>query len=186
MENTPKTKNHIRSDLAYISLLLDDRKRGFYNNPIAPKQDDGAFLTKLATELSESLPKNTQETQSLFPTLSPTHASVQAETIYVLVIKEELLQDFPEQSSTIRELPLKEATEELGSLRAIESRLDLGMREAIAIQKISSLASIRDFSLDDAQANLLAIKTAKAYLKDTHSYELDPVTKALSLPTSHQ
>jgi hypothetical protein len=43
----PQIIESLREDLTYLSLLIDDRKRGFYNTPIISRNDSESFLQKI-------------------------------------------------------------------------------------------------------------------------------------------
>jgi len=60
LQARPELQEFLRDDLSYLSLLLDDRKRGFYNTPITSNNDDDAFLQKILWELEESLPNSSE------------------------------------------------------------------------------------------------------------------------------
>jgi hypothetical protein len=48
LSREPQIADFLRDDLTYISLLLDDRKRGFYNTPFISKNDGDNFIQKIA------------------------------------------------------------------------------------------------------------------------------------------
>lgn len=137
LSNFPDIGNFLRNDLVKLSLLLDDKTRGFHNNPLSSSNGDESYLERLRAEIENSLPRGEEKSQIF---LSPEIASladndITLESLYRLTLQDRLLSTL-EASNSPHKVQNKnillasdfEALEnELGNKRALERRYELGL-----------------------------------------------------------
>lgn len=148
LESKSNISWYIQEDLRYMSLLLDDRKRWFFNTPFWNTDAGENFLNKVSAEIEASLP--TQSEKWLFfrsPELINhiSSSTISSENIYELIIKDDLIETIktyqsPVQSQKIEEvlnLDVTTVLDSLGNKRAIEDRIKSNIVDEILESVIS-------------------------------------------------
>lgn len=132
--------DYIAEDLSYISLTLDDRKRGFYNSPLGAKNNGQNFIGKLEGELNASLP-GVAERGYILKNTELAGQSMSTWSIYHLIKKDSLITDIKNSSNTLTQksqkisavidINLQNIQTELGNQRALETLFDYNIAQDI-------------------------------------------------------
>ena len=165
----PNIWEFISDDLEYLSLLIDDRKRGFYNTPFVTKNDGENFINKLVWELEVSIPQ-WSETPYIIKNSELNWELVNTGSIYHLIKKDAIisaLKDNPSWASSakiaaVRNLDMVDLEQELWNLRAIENLFHYNIVQDITDKSTFTTWELKEiftgFPLEDVQdeAKLLA------------------------------
>lgn len=102
MGQQPQVQSYLREDLKYLSLLIDDRARGFYNNPLSEKNDTKNFIEKISGELQASLPSET-ESSYFFDNTEVSTAGISNKNIYLRLVQDHLISKIKDNTGVNKE-----------------------------------------------------------------------------------
>lgn len=188
MQENSDISIHITDDLKYLSLLLDDRKRGFYNNPLSHKNDSQDFLDKLSGEIDTTLP-DTEEISELFQNLQTPTDDINSENIFIKLIQDNLIsqisfensENIQEKISAIASLELSLFDDEDKNFRSLQNKLDAGLWDDIVsdntINSETIVETIENFNLDEAEQIRNKLLSVKSYIK-SHINNGNPYVKS--------
>ncbi len=197
MQQDAQIWEFLRDDLQYLSLTLDDRNRGFYNNPISSKNDSKNFIDKLSGELESSLPSN-QESDTFFINAQTPKDNITPDTIYLRIMQDKLISDIknsPENNnaakiSAIAALDIETLKRNIWNLREIENRLDLNISQEIITRPSLTSQDINDifldFGLEEQQALKSKLIRVRNHLKNTINDWSAYLSADIVLPTEYE
>lgn len=193
INDKPKVVNFLREDLRYLSLLLDDRQRGFYNTPIVSENDSDNFIQKIIGELEVSLP-NPIEVPLIIQNPELWWELVHTGSIYHIIQKDMLISQIKDNPiwntaakiSAIRDLDMQALEDELGNKRNLENLFHYEISTDI-IEKTNfttkELENIfLEFPLEDAQEDARILAEAKRNLSINNGSTI--VSSDINLPES--
>jgi len=189
----PQTTDFVREDLSYMSLLLSDRSRGFYNTPFSSKNDSDAFLNKISWELEVSLP-SLWETPYIIQNNELVWESVNSGSIYHLMkkdiiisaIKNNPIGNTANKVQSVRNLDMLALQQELWNMREIENRFNYNIIKNITTQSDFTPEQLKNifinFPLTQAQEDSRILQEVKQNLSINNGSNI--VTENISLPLS--
>ncbi len=193
LSEKPQFADFLREDLRYLSLTLDDRKRGFYNTPITIKNDSENFLKKLEWELESSLPQG-EEVLYLLKNSEIQSELVSSGSIYHLIQKDKLISDIKNNPiwdialkiQAIKDLDMQKLEKTLGNKRTLENRFLYNISEDIVLKNTLTPSKVKNiflaFSIGDAQKNAKLLSKVKQALTINGGKNI--VSGDISLPTT--
>ena len=152
--------DYIRDDISRLSLLLDDKARGFHNNPLTSSFGDENYLERLASEIENSLPQTQEESNHIFTTEALRNTpinNVNTENIYHKILQDRLIKLVQSSDNTVSEIQAKENAilwasftqlDNINNKRDLERRFKLWLPEDIIKSPISDSWDIENI-IDD-------------------------------------
>lgn len=172
----PQIGEFLKEDLNYLSLLIDDRNRGFYNNPLSGKNDSENFFKKISGELQVSLPQEIEKKFILKNTELHSQA-VNTWSIYHLLSKDSLITaikanpvgNVNTKIQSVVSLDMQGLETDLQNKRAIEKRFDYNITQDIVLRNTFTPNELKDIFLDfpiiPAENNEKTLEEAKKNLE---------------------
>jgi hypothetical protein len=197
MQEESQISWYLREDIKYLSLMLDDRKRGFYNNPIWGKQDSKNFIDKISGELETSLPESS-EIAHFFENAETPSTEITKDTIYMRLMQDEIITELKDSSnsdkeqkiSTITSLDIDELKEDIWNLREIENRLNLDIYEefidspTLTPDEVSNI--FIGYGLEEEQAKITKLNNAKKYFLKNLNNGSPYISDDIDLPNKYK
>jgi len=193
MIREPQVAEFLREDLQYLSLLADDRERGFYNTPFVSRNDSEEFLQKIVGELQVSLPQTTERSYIIQNTELATEL-VSTGSMYHLIQKDILIRDIKNNPigntaakiQAVKDLDMQALEDTLGNKRDLENRFDYNIAEDIISQTTFTTSELENiflgFPIVPVQDDARLLSEVKNQLSINNRNSI--VTSDISLPTS--
>jgi len=142
LESKDAISGYMQEDLRYMSLLLDDRTRWFFNTPFWDTDAGENFLNKVSAEIEVSLPTQSEKWVFFRSPELINHISsntISSENIYELIIKDDIIETIKTYQSQVEtqkieevlNLDITDVLDSLGNKRAIQDRIESNIVDEI-------------------------------------------------------
>ena len=181
LTENPQVGNYIRDDLRQLSLLLDDKRRWFHNNPLGINFGDDTYLDRLEAEITSSLPRSQNESNAIFQTAALRDIEVSklsSKNIHFKITQDTIIYELEKSDNTLSEINTKRSAilevssddiTKIENKRELEERIQLWLAQDIILKPVVTPNDIKvaidEFPVLSRQQEREVLKKAEEILR---------------------